>query len=72
MTYKLLEEQLLQGDNDILESKALRNSLEAYSYEMRNNIDSYGSWEKYLDEETKKSFIAEINQTVEWIYGDGE
>ena len=72
MTYKLLEEQLLQGDNDILETKALRNSLEAYSYEMRNNLDSYGSWEKYLDEETKKSFLAEINQTVEWIYGDGE
>jgi hypothetical protein len=39
---------------------------------MRNNLDSYGTWEKYLDEETRKSFIAELNQTVDWIYGDGE
>lgn len=52
--------------------KEIRNTLEAYSYEMRNNLDSYGSFEKYLDEETKKSFIAEINFVVDWIYGDGE
>jgi len=52
--------------------KELRNMLEAYSYEMRNNLDSYGTFEKYLDEATKKTFIAEINEVVEWIYGDGE
>lgn len=39
---------------------------------MRNNLDSYGSWEKYLDEPTRKQFIADINQVVEWIYGEGE
>jgi len=50
----------------------LRNNLEAYSYEMRNNLDSYGTFEKYLDEATKKTFIAEINVVVEWIYGEGE
>jgi hypothetical protein len=70
--YRNLENQLLEGDMDILEMKALRNSLEAYSYEMRNNLDSYGTWEKYLDEETKKNFLAELNQTIDWIYGDGE
>lgn len=58
-------------DQDILEMKKLRNSLEAYSYEMRNNLDSYGPWEKYLDEQTRKTFIEEINQVVEWIYGEG-
>ena len=46
--------------------------LEAYSYEMRNNLQSYGTFEKYLDEKTKATFIAEINEVVEWIYGDGE
>lgn len=70
--FRNLEDQLLQGDKDILEMKELRNTLEAYSYEMRNNLDSYGTWEKYLDEETRKSFLAEINQVVDWIYGDGE
>ena len=70
--YKSLEDQFTTGDQDILEMKELRNTLEAYSYEMRNNIDSYGSWEKYIDDETRKTFIAEINEVVDWIYGDGE
>jgi heat shock protein 4 len=67
-----VENQLVAGDFNILEMKELRNMLEAYSYEMRNNLDSYGTLEKYLDEPTKKTFIAEINEVVEWIYGDGE
>jgi heat shock protein 4 len=57
---------------DILEVKELRNMLEAYSYEMRNNLDSYGSFEKYLDDATKATFLAEINQVVDWLYADGE
>jgi hypothetical protein len=57
---------------DLLEMKALRNGLEAYSYEMRNNLDSYGSFEKYLDEATRKTFLEEINKVVDWIYGEGE
>lgn len=67
-----IENALREGDIDILEMKELRNTLEAYSYEMRNNLDSYGSWEKYLDEDTKKSFLEQIGQVVDWIYGDGE
>ena len=67
-----LENILVDGDKEILEMKELRNSLEAYSYELRNNLDSYGSWEKYLDDETKKTLLAEISVVVEWIYADGE
>jgi heat shock protein 4 len=70
--FKDFEAKLMDRDMNILETKRLRNSLEAYSYEMRNNLDSYGSWEKYLDEQTKASFLAEINKVVDWIYGDGE
>lgn len=67
-----VENGLTGGDVNILEVKELRNNLEAYSYDMRNNLDSYGTFEKYLDDETKKPFLAEINEVVEWIYGDGE
>ena len=56
----------------ILDLKQARNDLEAYSYEMRSNLDSYGSFEKYLDAETKATFVAEINVVVDWIYGEGE
>jgi hypothetical protein len=39
---------------------------------MRSNLESYGSFEKYLDDATKATFLAEISVVVEWIYGDGE
>jgi len=44
------EDALVGGDSDILEWKELRNNLEAYSYEMRSNLDAYGNFEKYLAE----------------------
>jgi len=71
-TYNSLENQFLQGDLDILEMKELRNQLETYCYEVRNNVDSYGPWEKYIDAEIRAKFVADINQVVDWIYGDGE
>jgi len=37
--------------------KELRNTLEAYSYDMRSNLDSYGSFEKYLEESQRKKFL---------------
>lgn len=67
-----IEDELTRGDFMILDLKQARNDLEGYSYEMRSNLESYGSFEKYLDEETKKTFLAEINVVVEWIYGEGE
>lgn len=39
---------------------------------MRNNLDSYGTLEKYLDEAPKAAFQKDITFVVEWIYGDGE
>lgn len=53
-------------------TKNLRNTLEAYSYDMRSNIDSYGSLEKYIDPAVKASFLQEIEEVVAWLYGDGE
>ena len=70
--FKNLEDQFTQGDVDILEMKALRNSLEAYCYELKNNIDSYGPWEKFLEEDKRKPLVEELAATVDWIYGDGE
>lgn len=66
------EDALVGGDSDILEWKELRNNLEAYSYEMRSNLDAYGNFEKYLAEPQRTAFIAEINVVVEWLYEAGE
>jgi len=34
--------------------KEIKNTLEAYCYDMKNNLDSYGSLEKYLEEGQRK------------------
>ena len=70
--FKDIEDSLRDADFVILEKKALKNDLEAYSYDMRNNLDSYGKLEKYLEEGQKTTFMAEINQVIEWLYTDGE
>lgn len=39
---------------------------------MRSNLDSYGTFEKYLEEGKRKAFIEQINVVVEWLYEAGE
>jgi hypothetical protein len=39
---------------------------------MKNNIDNYGLYEKYVDDNTKQSFMKKLNETVDWIYGEGQ
>ncbi len=53
-------------------TKNLRNTVEAYAYDMRGNIDSYGSLEKYIDPVVRTSFLKEIEEVVGWLYGEGE
>jgi len=50
----------------------MRNDLEAYSYEMRNNLDDYGSFVNYCDPAIRTTFLGEISETIEWLYADGE
>ena len=69
---KDVEDKLREEDFQILEKKRLKNDLEAYSYDMRNNLDSYGKLEKYLEESVKTTFMAEISTVIEWLYADGE
>lgn len=70
--FKEVEDKLRDDDFEILETKRLKNDLEAYSYDMRNNLDSYGTLEKYLEESIKTTFMVELNQVIEWLYADGE
>lgn len=57
---------------EILITKNLRNTVEAYAYDIRGNIESYGSFEKYIDPAVVPSFLKEIEEVVAWLYGDGE
>jgi hypothetical protein len=59
--FKDVEDKLREEDFQILEKKRLKNDLEGYSYDMRNNLDAYGALEKYLEESVKTTYLAEIN-----------
>jgi len=70
--FKDIEDKLRGEDFAILEKKRLKNDLEAYSYEMKSDIDAYGKLEKYIEAALKATLMADIDQTVEWLYDDGE
>jgi hypothetical protein len=39
---------------------------------MRDAMGEYGNFDKYVDPGTKATFLQEIAETVEWLYGAGE
>lgn len=70
--FKDLEDQLNLDDRKFLDYKEARNDLESYTYDMKNNICEYGSMEHYIEESIKAPFLANLLQTVDWLYGEGE
>jgi hypothetical protein len=52
-----VESKINAADIEILQLKEIRNNLEAYSYDMRSKIDSYGDLEKYIDPNAKADFL---------------
>jgi len=48
-----IEQKLYLEDNRFLSWKKCRNDLEAYSYDMRNQLDEYGSFVKYCEPSVK-------------------
>jgi hypothetical protein len=48
-------------DESILEFKAVKNELESFVYDMRNNISEYGSLEKYIDPSIKNEYLQKLN-----------
>lgn len=62
------EDKMMEADNTILNTKAVKNQLETYCYDMREKCDAYGSLEKNIDPAIKDQFLAEISKTVDWLY----
>lgn len=59
--YVNAEAEWFKEDENILEFKAVKNELESYSYDLRNNIQDYGSLEKYIDPKIREGVITQIN-----------
>jgi hypothetical protein len=67
-----LEKQWFTEDQNILEFKAVKNELESYTYQVKNDIDNYGPMEKYIEENARVAFIKRLQETIDWIYGEGQ
>ena len=67
-----LEAQLMIEDRKILDLKEAKYNLESFTYEMKNGIDQYGNFEHFIDPSLKSDFLANLLETEQWIYADGE
>lgn len=47
-------------DTALLEFKAVKNELESYAYELKNNLDAYGNFEPYLESGLRAETIASL------------
>lgn len=70
--YMATEADLYAADRVILDVKEARNDLEAYAYDLKGNLDSYGNYEHYIDAGLRESYVQNLQATVDWIYGEGE
>ena len=69
---KGLEEQMYIEDKELLDIKMAKYNLESYTYDMKNNCDSYGNYEHFIDPAIREQYMQTLRDTEEWIYGEGE
>jgi hypothetical protein len=54
------ENNWFSEDKGILEFKAIKNELESFVYELKNNLDSYGNFEAYMEPNQRSQVIASL------------
>ncbi len=67
-----LEKQWFTEDTNILDFKAVKNELESFTYQVKNDIDAYGPMEKYVEESIRVAYMKRLQETIDWIYGEGQ
>jgi len=55
-----MEAELWAADYLILDAKAARNTLEAYAYQMKGELEPYGSYEQMIRADLKDGYLAEL------------
>ncbi|CAG8502025.1 5190_t:CDS:2, partial [Ambispora leptoticha] len=68
--YRENEEQMKATDKLVIDTETQKNALEEYVYDMRGKVES--SYSEYVDPAEKDTFLNLLNDTENWLYGDGE
>lgn len=66
-----LEQSMHLADVEILDIKHTKNDLETYLYDNRAHLETYGEWSKYMEDDVRTAYLAQLNTIEEWLYGDG-
>ncbi|KAJ6234148.1 hypothetical protein M0813_03949 [Anaeramoeba flamelloides] len=66
---KSIESEIEVQNKIILEKLNMKNSLESYIYDLRNNLLT--NWKPFASEETVKEIMVALDKMEDWIYGDG-
>ena len=69
-TWLTQEGEMSSSDRLVIDTAEKRNSLEEYVYETRSKISD--QWTDFVDDQTKKDFLVQLNETEDWLYGEGE
>ena len=64
------EAQMHSSDKLVADTSDSRNALEEYLYDIRSKVE--GDYEKFASEEEKTKLFKKVNETEEWLYGEGE
>jgi len=58
------------SDRLVIDTAEKRNALEEYVYEMRSKLEM--AWSEYVVDADRTAFLKTLNETEEWLYGEGE
>mmetsp|Transcript_31152 Transcript_31152/g.67066 ORF Transcript_31152/g.67066 Transcript_31152/m.67066 type:complete len:824 (+) Transcript_31152:38-2509(+) len=68
------DELSMQASDELAIATAdARNALEAYSYDTQSKLSyDFSEWSEFATEEEKTKLLSLVDDTLAWLYGDGE
>ncbi|KAJ1988245.1 adenyl-nucleotide exchange factor sse1 [Dimargaris cristalligena] len=64
------EGEMASSDKLVVDTEHKKNEVEEYVYEMRSKVE--GSLRPFLEPSVLSKFLADLNDTEDWLYGDGD
>lgn len=70
--YSAAQAAMARSDYVYASTNEAKNNLESYSYEVMDKVYEGGEYYKFIDPNVRDTFANELQEAVDWIYGDGE
>lgn len=64
------EGTMYASDRLVIDTAEKRNALEEYVYETRSKLEM--AWSEYVVDSERTAFMKQLNETENWLYGEGE